>query len=375
MHADSGALADDSPLAAEWDALWRRCPQATAFQHRAWLTAWWSSYGGTGALRVAVVRREGTPVAAAALYVKRTARLRVLRFVGAGISDYGDVLIDGEDPDAADRLAGVLAGLWHPLDLREVPPGAAALALAEHWPRRRGVHRFADSSCPSLPVRPFEEAVADLPKHAAQRIRAKARQLDRLGVSAHRTEPRDAAAAIDTLLRLHEDGWRGRAVNEEHLSDRYADHLRTAVPTLVADGAAEVVRYVVGGEVVACDLLLRCGDAVGGYLYGAAADLRREADISTMMVRGALGVAQDREVKRLSMLRGTEPAKLRWQPEIDANTRIVLGGAGIGALTGAALVAAIRLRPLAKRAVLATRRLRASASRGRLRHTEPEHPQ
>ena len=365
MLTDDGALADGSPFAAEWDDLWRRCPGATAFQHRAWLSAWWSAYGAGGSgerggrLRVVVVRREGTAMAAAALYVRRGDPLGALRFVGAGISDFGDVLVDGDDSEALGRLTRAVAALRRPLDLREVAPGGSAVALAERWPGGvRQVRRFPDSSCPWLPVQPFDKAVAGLSKHAGQRIRAKARQLDRLGVSVQRTGAADAAAAVDTLLRLHEESWRGRSVNEEHLSERFAEHLRTAVPVLVADGAAEVVRYVVGDEVVACDLLLRCGDAVGGYLYGVAATLRREVDVNTMMVRGALGVAQERGVQRLSLLRGTEPAKLRWQPQIDVSTRIILGGAGTGAVAGVALVASIRLRSLAKRVVLASRRLR-----------------
>lgn len=358
---DGAALADGSPVAAEWDALWRRCPTATAFQHRAWLASWWSAYGGGGRLRVVVVRHEGAAVAAAALYLRRRGPLRVLRFVGAGISDYGDVLLEASHPEAAERLVRALAALGRPLDLREVAPGGSALTLLERWPR--AAHRFADSSCPWLLARPFDQTVAELPKHAAQRIRAKARQLDRLGLTTQRTEHGGAAVAIDALLRLHEESWRGRSVNEEHLTERYAGHLRAAVPALVADGAAEVVRYLVDGKLVACDLMLRGSDAVGGYLYGVAADLRREVDVNTMMVGGAIGIAQERGVRRLSMLRGTEPAKLRWQPSIDENTRIVLGGAGAGVVCGTVLVASIRLRPLAKRAVLATRRLRERASR------------
>lgn len=361
VYRDDAALEDGSPLAAEWDALWRRSPGASAFQHRAWLSSWWSAYGGGRRLCLVVVRHGNRAVAAAALYARTLLPSSVLHFVGAGVSDYGDVLVDTAEPEAAARLAAALESLRRPLDLREMPPGAAAFAIAEQWSRR--VRRFPDSSCPWLPAMKFDDMLSRLPRRTATRARAKAKQIERLGVCARRTEPGDAAAAVDTLLRLHEEYWRGRAVNPEHLSPRFAVHLRTAVPALVADGVAEVVRFDAGGETVGADLLLCSRGECGAYLFGVSPELRRRVDIMTMVIGCGLGQALEHGADRLSMLRGTEAAKLRWCPELAVNTRVVLDGGLIGPWATGGLAARIRARSVIVRIVPGVRGLRRATRR------------
>src|SRR5687767_10524445 len=70
----AGVRRDDAALdelAAEWAELYARCPGATPFQSSAWLTAWWRHYGRAGALRLAVVRRDGRLVGLGAFSATR----------------------------------------------------------------------------------------------------------------------------------------------------------------------------------------------------------------------------------------------------------------------------------------------------------------
>jgi len=65
-------------LRPEWTDLFRRCRTATPFQAHAWLDSWWRAYGRPGRLRVVLVRRGGTLVAAAAFIRVRRAGCAVL---------------------------------------------------------------------------------------------------------------------------------------------------------------------------------------------------------------------------------------------------------------------------------------------------------
>ena len=349
------ALSPESPTGRDWDALWHRSHEATAFQHRAWLAAWWAGYGRPGGLRLILVRHHGTPVAGAALYLDRRDPLRRLRLVGNGVSDFGDVLLAGGDrAEATRRLAAALADLRRPVDLRETAPGCAAGELAGLFPRRTAAH--PDSTCMALSARGWHDVVATLSHRSATRIRAKSRRLDRLGIRAETTAPQEAAAAVDTLLRLHADQWRGRGINPEHLSGRYRDLLRSAVPELIADGCADLVRFHVGDETVACDLLLYWEDTVAAYLNGASPEKRTQIDYSTLFVREGLHRVEQREAKSYAFLRGCEPYKLRWHPASSVNLRLVLGGAPAAALATAALGASAYGRATAVATVRALRR-------------------
>ena len=352
------AFAPGSATGRAWDALWHASHEATTFQHRAWLAAWWAAYGRPGELRLILVSRQDEPVAGAAFHLTSRGPLRRLRLLGDGLSDYGDVLLAGSDrAAAARRLAAAIAGLGHPVDLRETAPGSAAGELAELFPRWTGAH--PDSTCLELSAGSWHDVVAGLPHRSEARLNAKLRRHDRLGVRAELTPPHEAAAAVDELLRLHAEQWRGRNINPEHLSARFRALLRSAVPELIADGCGDLVRFRVDAETVACDLLLYWEDTVAAYLNGASAEMRSRIDYTTLFVHQGLNIVERRDAKTYMFLRGREPYKQRWSPASHVNRRLVFAGAPSTVLATTALGASASARAAAAASVHALRRLRA----------------
>ncbi|MYV67387.1 glycosyl transferase family 1, partial [Streptomyces sp. SID2131] len=96
-------------LAAEWTALYGRCSSATPFQSHSWLHSWWLSYGRPGALRVVLVRRGDGALVAAAPLMRARGPLPVLTLLGGSITDFADVLLDDDCPEAAPALARAVA--------------------------------------------------------------------------------------------------------------------------------------------------------------------------------------------------------------------------------------------------------------------------
>lgn len=367
VRTDETLWAEDSPVRAEWDTLWARCPGSTVFQHSTWLRSWWAAYGRPGRLRVVLVRRSGVLVGAAALHLVRRGPVTVLTLVGAGISDFGDILAAAEDtcpdqPGASvpgdsagvatteiiSRLRSALAGLGHPVDLRELPAESDARRLAEDWPHP--VRTWNDSVCLSLPAHSFDETVRALPRRTASRVRGKCRRIDELGVSALVTPAGESAATIADLLRLHLEQWKDRGISAEHVSDRFTRHLSAAVPALIEAGYADLIQYRYEGELLGCELMLHSHGAVGSYLSGLSPRLRQKIDLATLLLRNGLGLAVQREATEYSMLRGLEPYKLRWSPRIVHNERVLLGAKGVGtALYAQSVTARKRLVKVAKK--------------------------
>src|SRR3569832_1655332 len=86
-------------LCPEWSALLERDPHATPFQSPEWLLPWWKHFG-RGALWTLALRRKGAVVGLAPFYIDTMPEenLRVLSWIGAGITDYLDLIVD---PDVA----------------------------------------------------------------------------------------------------------------------------------------------------------------------------------------------------------------------------------------------------------------------------------
>ncbi|MER7054752.1 GNAT family N-acetyltransferase [Streptomyces sp. NPDC000351] len=326
-------------LAPEWGRLYRRCAAATPFQSHAWLHSWWRSYGGRGRLRLLLARDGRELVAAAPLTLVRRP-VPALVPLGGAISDYGDVLLD--DERGQDAVAALTEGLSAAartalIDLREVRPGAAAERVYDHWRGPR--HRVSGSLCLELPAAPMEELVARLPSaKAQQRVRAKLRRLEALGVGSRAVLPGEVDAALSRLLELHRLQWQGRKVTGEHLRPRFREHLARAVGPMVRSGDAVVTEFRMDDEVVAVDVTLLSRRLAGGYLYGAHPRLReRKADVAVMLLAASAEHARAPERGTLSLLRGNEPYKHHWRPEPAWNQRLLLARRRTAPLLAAAL--------------------------------------
>ncbi|MFI8104047.1 GNAT family N-acetyltransferase [Streptomyces sp. NPDC086023] len=312
-------------LEAEWNRLMRACPTATPFQSHAWLHSWWLSYGREGRLRIVLVRRAGELVGAAPLMLVHRP-LPLLVPLGGGITDYCDVLVD--DAHAAEVVPALARGLHRAargvvVDLREVRPGAAVERVVREWDGAHAV--LPDSSCAEFPVLSFEDLVKRMPSAGAQRTRAKVRKIDALRIEEHQVSEHEVPETVRTLLRLHEEQWRGRGVTPEHVKPRFSEHLIRAARRMVRTGDARLTEFRLEGRVVAASLTLLSAGLTGGYLYGADPELRaRKVDVVTMLLRHEAQHAHARGRGVLSLLRGSEPYKNHWRPETVVNQRFLL---------------------------------------------------
>ncbi|MFJ6699571.1 GNAT family N-acetyltransferase [Streptomyces sp. NPDC091272] len=316
---------DFAQLRTGWDALHRRCAAATPFQSHAWLHSWWLSYAAGGRLRTVLVRRGDRLVGAAPLMLVHRP-MPLLVPVGLGISDYFDVLVD--DDGAQETLRALRHGLGRAaphavIDLREVRPGAVAEELYESWSGARD--RLQDSTCLELPATPIDELTKRMSGSRAQRVRAKLRKIDAMGIEGRAVAEHEVPGAVGHLLRLHELQWQGRGVNVEHLRPRFAAHLERAARRMVRDGDAAVTEFRMGGEVVAAKMTVHSGSLVGGYLYGADPVLReKKVDVVAMLLRHDAHLAADSGGSVLSLLRGSETYKEHWRPRSVTNSRLLL---------------------------------------------------
>lgn len=320
--------ADDGwdDLRTEWDDLAARCAAATPFQSYAWLESWWHAYGTPGSLRLILVRHGDRLVAAAPLTLQRRAGCWVLTPLGGAFSDFTDVLVDDAFRVSASRalaVAIVREPGWQAVDFPEASSGAVVrTALWDAWPGGRW--HVPASLCLDLPAMPVADLNRRLPKKTRRTIQHQLNQLSRENVEVREVTADDTGRAITDLLRLHALQWRGRGINPEHLSSSFAEHLTRATRSMIGSGRAAQREFWVDDRLMASFLMIIGKDFVGGYLYGVDPALRERVDVSTMMMGAQMAVALQLGCSRVSLLRGAEHHKMKWQPRHSPSRRILL---------------------------------------------------
>ena len=116
-------------LEGDWSDLYENAPGSTPFQSFAWLLPWWRAYGENDAsltLKLIEVREpeSGLLVGLLPLMVERAApSLKVLKLLGSGITDYGDVLVrEGWEREVFEVGADAVLALsgWNVGDFRQL---------------------------------------------------------------------------------------------------------------------------------------------------------------------------------------------------------------------------------------------------------------
>lgn len=334
LTTDAALLA----LAPEWEALWQALPARCPFTAPAWLLPWWRHFG-TGQPRVATLRRGGRLAAVLPLYILNEPAGRKLLPIGAGLSDYQDVLAgDGVDPSPL--LAAVLArddGLAV-CDLIEVPPGSAlhGTEAPPGWAMRWG----AGSPCPVLALPATMDGWADVvPARTLRKLRMNRNRAERGGGTQRvRATPGTLPSLQGHLFRLHQGRWAAQG-EPGVLADPAVSALhRDAAPGLLDAGVLRLEALLVDGTPAAAIMALLAPGRILFYLSGFDA---AHAFISpgSLLLADMLDDAVREGRTEAHFLRGRESYKYAWGAKDRINSTCSLfplpsgegGGEGVSA--------------------------------------------
>jgi CelD/BcsL family acetyltransferase involved in cellulose biosynthesis len=196
------------PLRAEWAALWSRVPDATPFQHPAWLIPWWR-HVGEGESCTLALREAGELVALVPLYIWR----RRLFPLGIGTTDYLDALaLPGHAEAAMAAALGWIAAERGRFDVVEWPqlrPGSPLLlgAAPPGWAERVE----PAEACPVLHLPAEVEGLRERVSGKTLRdLRTARRRAAEAGVAVEEVTEETLPAYRAALVALHAARWRTR---------------------------------------------------------------------------------------------------------------------------------------------------------------------
>jgi CelD/BcsL family acetyltransferase involved in cellulose biosynthesis len=300
-------VTDEAGLASlwpAWEALWRRVPGAWPFAAPAWLRPWWDAFG-TGRPTIALLRDSHGLLGLLPLY-----RLEgKLLPMGAGISDYFDLLLAPEAPSESASVllsAALEAGDAPRCDLPELPPDARVLQAEA--PSGWNDERWASSPCPVLRLRP-EPAV---PKGRWRDLRQARRRADRAGGwTVEYADSTSVGELLDALVLLHTRCWQARGERGVLADPRVRAFHRTAAPSLLRTGVLRMAAVRLRHRIAAVTYAMLAGDRVLFYLSGFDPDAAFESP-GTLLLGYLLEHAAREGSQEAHFLRGDERYKYGW---------------------------------------------------------------
>jgi CelD/BcsL family acetyltransferase involved in cellulose biosynthesis len=302
-------------LRAEWEALWRRTPDATPFQSPMWLLPWWRQFG-VGELH-AIVAREGDQLSAIApLMILREDDESLGMLLGSGNSDYVDAIAPRAlVPEIVTQMTQLDCQMW---DLQQLRPSSALVdaPLPDGWSDMVSDHDV----CPILPI---EGAGNDLENlistHFRKKIRYYRRSLERVEAAT----PENLDALMSALFDLHAARWKRKGM-PGMLADEGDQRFHREVARAMLDaGALRLYATYLEDRIVGVFYGFADRDTVYYYLSGYEPELEKRS-IGTVMVAHAIEQAVRVGKKTFDFLRGAEEYKYAWGAKDRMNRRRVL---------------------------------------------------
>jgi CelD/BcsL family acetyltransferase involved in cellulose biosynthesis len=288
---------DLAALRGEWEELWKRAPEASPFQHPAWVIPWAEVYA-PHRCRAAALRKGGRLEALVPAFVWS----QTLLLAGTGPSDHSSPLFAPGSEDLAeamlDRLVSATDEAFDRIDLKQLPSGSP---FARDDSGERCIVLRLDG----------ENGMTNVPKKMRSNWRYSVRRLEREGATVDLVPPEEAEEAAGELKRLHAMRWRAEGEEGVLADDLAGRHIRIAIPQLARAGLVRMHRLRLAGETIAILFAMRGARSTCYYLSGFDPDYAKLSP-GTALVGAAIAQAAREGCSEFDFLRGLEEYKYRW---------------------------------------------------------------
>lgn len=314
----------------DWEELGAR--SGNLFATWEWCSAWWRHLGGEAELVLLRARRaDGSPLALIPLVRSRRGPLRILRFLGHGMSDQlGPVCAPEDLPAAVEALRDALAGLVGPWDM----------LLAEQLPGEPGVEAMLGATVVKREASPFlvtdgrdwEGLLASRSRNFRQQVRKWERRVERDFELEYRlsADPDRLDADLDTFFALHAARWEDEST---WLSGAGEQFNREVAHAALARDWLRLWMVYLDGRPVAGWYTFQYADALWAYQTARDPDFE-EQRVGTLALIQSVRSSLDEGVAEYKLLRGDQGYKTRFAPSDHGLTTAALarGPAGRAAL-------------------------------------------
>jgi CelD/BcsL family acetyltransferase involved in cellulose biosynthesis len=333
---------DLEAIEGEWNDLLARSTSNLLFLTHEWVICWWRHFGrprhllGRAELFVLAVRKGGRLCGVAPLMIDVERFLgisvRVVRFLGHGVSDYADFILAGDrEPSLQAIVQHLIRGsvAWDVIDLRDFYGASPHPSIFQSLFEAAGfvLRTEFDHVCPFIPIEGSWEAFyrSRFNRHHRKDHRREWRRLQAAGqprirfVTSFEAEP-------DLIERLTETDCyhpKGGLNREGYFKlDGYRGFLSEVLPKAANCGWLTVALLECGGRVAAYYLIFQYNRRYYVYLTSYHREFSRFGVGKLLMLR-MLEQCWVSEGEEIDYLRGDERYKKDWAVQARQNLRLL----------------------------------------------------
>ncbi len=309
-------------LEDRWNGLIERSPKSSVFQTHAWLTTWWSIFGGDRALRIILASDQEELIGLLPVYIERThlvpaIGLRKLRLIGYGgdtaPDDLGPILDADRQQQAMDLLIQGLNALrseWDMADFEDLDPQSPLIAaLKAQKPGEVETAEGARISYVDLPPS-FDDYLAKLSSNRRWKLRRGRKKLREQ--TNYRFHVVRSQAELDQhfpdLVRLHKDRWQHRADHIGFSTEGYVTFHRDVMAEMLKQDSLRLMLLIGDEGAIAANYCYRWRGAFY-FFQGGFAKAYESFRIGEVMMGHAIEQAIDEGMQVFDMLRGEHDYK------------------------------------------------------------------
>ena len=318
-----------SALEADWSGLVARAADPTPFQTPEWQATWWRHHG-RGRLWVLCAYDADVLIGLMPLHIMRyrATPLRQVRFLGAPLSDFQEILAArGHERAARDAFLAHLAQHSRRWDLCDFADQRKGTSLTEgEMPdglRPLLVHHRV---CPFIPLSPsWDEFVKRLSKNMRTNVGRRRRQVAKqFRADYDLADETTLPAAMEELFALHNARWRRRGVSGAFAGARMQAFHHEVARRFLQRGWLRLHRLRLDGETRAAFYCFQLGRRVYYYLSAVRRRLREVLD--RQRAHGAGHRARHRRRRRrVRSVARRRDLQVPWKAEERETLRLILG--------------------------------------------------
>lgn len=314
----SSSLERMRELASEWQALWSRCPGASTFQRPEWLLAWTEAFQPRG-IRLIEFRRDSQLVGVAPLLIYPRNGEQVLAFMGGGVSDYLDVLVD---PDWEREILDVICDSilqqpdWTLLDLTDLPANSVLVKT-----RLRNFLQPHDT-CSGLRLPSTTDQLLRVfsDRQRANLRNARSRLNHAGGGEVQLATAETILEFLEELFQLHTGRWRETGAAGVLSNETVRTFHREVAPRLLDHGCLRLYRLKSCGRTLAVIEAFFEAETAFCYLQGFDPQCAYFSPGTQLMV-AVMNEAVRAGIQKFDFLRGMEAYKSHWRAQPDGTFR------------------------------------------------------
>jgi len=206
-----------SMMKETWNNVLNKTKDRTIFLTWEWLSTWWKHFGKRKNLVLLLVEEKDRVIAIACLmysnYKLLAFKLRKMKFVGTGISDYHDFLLTRKKTKCLKLLMNYLENYplrWDCLELSGIPETSESLLLLHQMPKNFGLKWKVSDVCPHIPLpSSFDVFIKGLSRNMRYNLRRRKKKLEsQYKVDFKKYSDVDSTKeAMYTFFKLHRKRW------------------------------------------------------------------------------------------------------------------------------------------------------------------------